>query len=80
MKKFKDFIKEEHEPCFENWQKIEKLNILIQEYKEEQEKLEQMVENWENEDDPMSDPGLQYEQETRIESIYNKIKEFAKTL
>lgn len=85
MKKFKDFIKIQEilnssSSYLTHDEKIEELENLIRDYKEEQENLEQMVTNWEDEDDPMSDPGLQYEQEGKVEAIYNKIKEYSKTL
>jgi len=60
--------------------KIEDLESLISDYKEEQRKLVDMIDLWENHGDPGSDPGLQYEQENIISESYNKIKEFALTL
>ncbi len=58
--------------------KIWKLETLIRDYKEESEKLTEMLQLWE-EGDPMSDPGLQFEQEGKIDKAYKKITDYAKT-
>jgi hypothetical protein len=58
---------------------ISKLKSLIEDYEEEKRELRNMVSNWED-GDPMSDPGLQYEQESKVDAAYNTIVEFAQTL
>ena len=55
---------------------IRNLKWLIQEYDEAVNKLDDMITNWNDYDDPGSDPGLQYEQENKIKDIYNKIENF----
>ena len=57
--------------------KIYKLKSLIRDYEEESEKLTEMLQLWE-EGDPMSDPGLQYEQGGKIDKAYKKIIDYAK--
>jgi hypothetical protein len=54
------------------------LEHLIKEYKYECSVLEDMLECWEQHDDPGSDPGLQYEQEMVIDEKWNKIQSFCK--
>ena len=63
-----------------NEDKIRSLQSLINEFVMEQQELILMIENWNNHDDPCSDPGLQFEQEELVNNVYNKIKDFAKEL
>ena len=60
--------------------KIYKLKQLISEYEDETRELSEMIDRWSHYDDPSSDPGLQYEQELKVEDAYNQIVEFTKTL
>lgn len=57
---------------------IDRLKWLIQDWEEEVQCLEEMVDNWENHDDPGSDPGLQFEQEMKIERHWKEIADFCK--
>lgn len=59
---------------------IYKLKELISEYEEEVRELEQMCRQWNDHDDPGSDPGLQYEQECKVDKMYQEVIQFAKTL
>jgi hypothetical protein len=59
---------------------IRELKSLIEDYESETRRLEEMIDLWENHDDPCSDPGLQYEQENKAEAAYNKIVKFCATL
>lgn len=59
---------------------IYKLKQLISDYQEEQQTLSEMIDAWNDFDDPGSDPGLQFEQEMVVKSAYNKIVEFAKQM
>ncbi len=61
-------------------EKIRTLKRLIDNYEDELKELEDMVDRWNDFDDPGSDPGLQYEQENRVEIAYGLIVEYAKTL
>jgi hypothetical protein len=54
------------------------LKSLISEYENEKDNLENMVRDWEEYDDPGSDPGLQYEQEMKVEGCWNKLSKFCK--
>lgn len=56
------------------------LKQFIEDYEDESRELTEMVYRWNHYDDPGSDPGLQYEQEMKVEKAYNKIVEFIKTL
>lgn len=58
--------------------KIYKLKSLIRDYEELKEELSTMIDLWNNHDDPMSDPGLQYEKECEVDKAYKAITEFAK--
>lgn len=58
--------------------KITTLKALISEYENEKEILDDMVRDWEEYDDPGSDPGLQYEQEMMVDECWNKLSEFCK--
>ncbi len=58
--------------------KIYKLKILILDYEREKETLSEMVQSW-KEGDPMSDPGLQYEQELEVDKAYKAIIDYVKT-
>jgi len=57
---------------------IIKLKWLIQEYEEEVSELRLMKDRWE-EGDPGSDPGLQYEQEMKIDSAFKAIQTYLKS-
>lgn len=58
--------------------KIYKLKSLIRDYEELKNNLHIMIDLWNNHDDSMSDPGLQYEKECEVDKAYKKITEFAK--
>jgi hypothetical protein len=55
---------------------IYQLKSLISEWENEKRDLHDMIKNWENYQDPGSDPGLQYEQETKVEECWNVLSEF----
>lgn len=57
---------------------IYKLKELISDYEYEKRVLTDMIDSWNNHDDPESDPGLQYEQEYIVDNAYNAIVEFTK--
>lgn len=57
---------------------IYQLKSLISEWENEKQDLHDMIENWENYNDPGSDPGLQYEQETKVEECWNELSKFCK--
>lgn len=52
---------------------IRALNWLIREYEEDSDELHRMIDLWDNHDDPMSDPGLQFEQSEKVEQKYKKV-------
>ncbi|MFA5366691.1 MAG: hypothetical protein WC333_02305 [Dehalococcoidia bacterium] len=56
---------------------IREIKSLIDDYEMEKRRLEDMIDAWENGGDPCSDPGLQYEQEMRVEETYRRILKFA---
>ena len=58
---------------------ISRLKSFISDYEYEVREMEAMKERWEEYDDPGSDPGLQYEQEMKIENAFNHIIEHVKT-
>ncbi len=62
---------------FTDDQIISKLKSLIRDWEEEKEKLQEMQYLWEQ-GDPGSDPGLQYEQENKINQCWDKLSAFAK--
>lgn len=55
---------------------IMELKSLISDYEYEKRELSYMKGQWEEYDDPGSDPGLQYEQEVKIENEWNKLVKF----
>lgn len=59
---------------------IQQLKSLINDYDMLSQELENMVFLWEKHDDPMSDPGLQFEKECEVEAAYLKIVNFASTM
>jgi hypothetical protein len=59
---------------------IRELRSLFEDYESEKRRLEDMIDAWENGGDPCSDPGLQYEQENRVEETYRRIMIFSKKL
>jgi hypothetical protein len=61
-------------------EQIQKLESLIEEFNEECYVLEQMHINWDEYDDPLSDPGLQYEQEEKVNGLFDKIRDFARNM
>lgn len=61
-------------------EKIKKLTDLIEEFNDEQRRLVEMRHQWEDHDDPTSDPGLQFEQECRVEKAFKNVVEYAKSL
>ena len=56
--------------------KMKKLESLIENYNELQSELNQMIINWEQYSDPLSDQGLRYEKECQMEKAYEKIKQY----
>ena len=57
---------------------IYRLKNLISDWEDEKQNLDNMVESWEQYDDPGSDPGLQYEQEMKVEECWNELSKFCK--
>lgn len=57
---------------------IYKLKSLISDWENEKENLHNMVSDWEEYDDPGSDPGLQFEQEMKVEKCWDKLSKFCK--
>jgi hypothetical protein len=57
---------------------IYRLKSLISEWENEKENLDNMVRDWEEYDEPTSDPGLQYEQEMKVEECWNELSKFCK--
>ena len=57
---------------------IYRLKSLISEWENEKENLDNMRRDWEEYDDPGSDPGLQYEQEMKVEECWNELSKFCK--
>jgi len=55
---------------------ILELKSLISDYEYEKRELSYMIGQWEEYDDPGSDPGLQYEQEVKLENEWNKLIKF----
>jgi hypothetical protein len=55
---------------------ILELKSLISDYEYEKRELSYMIGQWEEYDDPGSDPGLQYEQEVKLENEWNKLVKF----
>ena len=55
---------------------ILELKSLINDYEYEKRELSYMIGQWEEYDDPGSDPGLQYEQEVKLENEWNKLVKF----
>lgn len=55
---------------------ILELKSLITDYEYEKRELSYMIGQWEEYDDPGSDPGLQYEQEVKLENEWNKLVKF----
>jgi hypothetical protein len=60
--------------------KAEHLKFLISNFLYEARELEDMVNRWEKHDDPGSDPGLQYEQEMKMDNEWKELVNFAKQL
>ena len=59
---------------------IQKLEQLIEEFNEEYYVMEQMQINWDEYDDPLSDPGLQFEQGEKVNGLYDEIRNFARNM
>lgn len=59
---------------------IIKLEHLIEEFNEEYYVMEQMQINWDEYDDPLSDPGLQFEQGEKVNGLYDEIRNFARSM
>jgi hypothetical protein len=57
---------------------IYNLKSLIDDFESESETLSNMIDNWSNHNDPMSDPGLQYEQEMLVDKCWNDLVIFCK--
>ena len=57
---------------------IYRLKSLISDWEQEKENLDNMIRDWEEYDDPGSDPGLQYEQEMKVEECWNELSKFCK--
>jgi hypothetical protein len=55
---------------------ILELKSLISDYEYEKRELSYMIGQWEEYDDPGSDPGLQYEQEIKLENEWKKLVKF----
>lgn len=55
-----------------------RLKGLIYDWEKEAEFLEEMIDIWENHDDPSCDPGLQYEQEMKVNHAWSEIVNFCK--
>lgn len=55
---------------------IDKLKTLIYDYDEQVAILLDLQERWKNDDDPTADPGLQFEQETKVENALKDIKRY----
>jgi hypothetical protein len=60
--------------------KAEHLKFLISNFLYEARELEDMVNRWKKHDDPGSDPGLQYEQEMKMDEEWKELVNFAKQL
>jgi hypothetical protein len=54
------------------------LKILISDWEEEKDRMKEMKTYWEEFDDPGSDPGLQYEQEMKMDEAFERIVDFCK--
>ncbi len=54
------------------WTIARKLRSLLEELEREEEQLTTMNDLWENHGDPGSDPGLQFEQEARVQELYSE--------
>ncbi len=59
---------------------IKKLKRLIEDYEDELQEAVDMIRRWNEQDDPMSDPGLQYEQSNKVDASYEKVVEFAQSI
>lgn len=57
---------------------IRTLKALIRDWEYENQYLEDMIADWEEHNDPGSDPGLQYEQEMKVEKCWNELSKFCK--
>ena len=67
-------------PFFTKEQKIKKIELLIQDYNTELMTLKSMRQIWEDNDEPSCDPGLQHQQESKVQEVYDQIKEMSKKL
>ena len=61
-------------------EKIRKLKELIEDYEDKLKDLQDMQTQWDEFYDPGSDPGLQFEQEFRVDMAYDLIAKYSKTL
>lgn len=59
---------------------IAKLKELIYEYDEARSTLDEMQVRWNEHDDPTADPGLQFEQETKVENALKDIKRYVQVM
>lgn len=64
----------------QQYQKIYELKCLISEWEDASEELDIVIDAWNSVGDPTCDPGLQFEQEEKINRLYNQIVEFAKSM
>lgn len=55
---------------------IRRLKVLVDNYEELRSELIQLEEQWENEDDPTADPGLQYEKGVQVQNAYEELQNF----
>ena len=53
---------------------VQNLSIMLSIIEEEKRLLDEMVDNWNEHDDPCSDPGLQYEKEMEIHHLLTQFK------
>lgn len=52
---------------------ISELQWLINDFNSEDNELGNMIDRWNNDGDPGSDPGLQYTQEGKIDAVWDEI-------
>lgn len=56
------------------------LESLINDWKEENYKLDEMIDDWETSNDPTCDPGLQAEQELKVDDRWNRLVNYIKEM
>jgi hypothetical protein len=79
IQKFKKFsINEENKTNMLQDEIIYELKMLISDWEEEKDRMKEMKTYWEEFDDPGSDPGLQYEQEMKMDEAFERIVAFCK--